>query len=245
MELGKTFPDKAFQAEFARHLARVFVKTPWMISVDAADAEHGAVRRECRAPEAPVRRLRRLVPLPASTSEVNELNWNVMGRDRWKLAPAGGEFSYYTRDDQKNALAPDGPHGIPFEKAAAEFHITFMIGDDQPRYRAMDRIREAGMACGYRFRVVAFEASADAVAGDGHERRRRADLSRRVLAVNGTAPSESLKGLAPGRTRTDEVGAGGDSPKLTIACDRLVPGQAIEFEADLGAKPTAAGDRPQ
>ena len=65
MELGKTFPDKAFQAEFARHLARVFVKTPWMISVDAADVA-GSVRRECGAPEAPVRRVRRLVPLPAA-----------------------------------------------------------------------------------------------------------------------------------------------------------------------------------
>ena len=112
--------------------------------------------------------------------EVNELNWNVMGRDRWKLAPAGGEFSYYTRDDQKNALAPDGPHGVSFEKAAAHFHITFMIGDGQPRHRGMDRIRDAGMACGYRLRVVAFEADADAVAGDGHERRRRAALPRRV-----------------------------------------------------------------
>ncbi len=35
--IGKTFPDKAFQAAFARQLDRVFHKTPWMISVDAAD----------------------------------------------------------------------------------------------------------------------------------------------------------------------------------------------------------------
>ena len=82
-----------------------------------------------------------------------------MGRDRWKLAPAGGEFSYYTQHDQKQALAADGPHGISFEKAAADFHITFMIGDGQPRYQPMDRIRAAGMACGYKFRVLAFEAS--------------------------------------------------------------------------------------
>ncbi len=38
MLLGKTFPDKSFQAAFARQLGRVFRKTPWMISVDAAAA---------------------------------------------------------------------------------------------------------------------------------------------------------------------------------------------------------------
>src|SRR5262249_29524188 len=38
MTLGKTFPDKPFQADFVRCLARSFRKTPWMISVDAADA---------------------------------------------------------------------------------------------------------------------------------------------------------------------------------------------------------------
>ncbi len=38
MTLGKTFPDKPFQAVFARRLAQVFQKTPWMISVDAAEA---------------------------------------------------------------------------------------------------------------------------------------------------------------------------------------------------------------
>src|SRR3954451_1308504 len=37
MKLGKTFPDKTFQADFARHLARVFKATPWLISVDAAE----------------------------------------------------------------------------------------------------------------------------------------------------------------------------------------------------------------
>ena len=95
-KLGKTFPDKAFQAEFVRHLARVFRKTPWMISVDAAD--------ESRAPFAAEREL---VKLPFGVfddsflcrqhARENEPNWNFLGRDRWKRAPAGGEISYYTR----------------------------------------------------------------------------------------------------------------------------------------------------
>lgn len=232
MELGKTFPDKAFQAEFARHLARVFERTPWMISVDAADEE--------RAPYAGNAELLGLrfgvfddSFLCRQHKTVNELNWNVMGRDRWKLAPAGGEFSYYTRDDQKNALAPDGPHGISFEKAADAFHITFMIGDGQPRHRGMDRIREAGMACGYRLRVLEFMSN---------ERESRVTITNTgiaplyhdaFIAVNGTRAAGSLRGLLPGERRGFTVGAGGTSPKLTVACDRLVPGQEIEFEADL------------
>ena len=121
-----------------------------------------------------------------------------------------------------------------------------MIGDGQPRYRGMDRIREAGMACGYRLRVVGFEANAARVAGDGHERRRRAPLSRRIRRGewNERRASRS-RACSRANDACIRVGAGGDSPKLTIACDRLVPGQEIEFEADLEAKPTGAEDRPQ
>jgi hypothetical protein len=232
MALGKTFPDKRFQAEFAKRLAQAFKKTPWLISVDAADEE--------RAPFAGNSELLR-IPfgvfddsfLCQQHKQVNEPNWNVMGRDRWKLAPAGGEFSYYTQNDQKKALSPAGPHGIPFEKAAHDFHITFMIGDGQPRHQSMDRIRTAGLACGYKFHVLAFETNAKqshvtitntGVAPIYHDA---------FVAVNGVRARESLLGLLPGERRTLIIAAGGRSPKLTIACDRLVPGQVIEFEADL------------
>jgi hypothetical protein len=232
MTLGKTFPDKSFQSAFARHLARVFRKMPWLISVDAAARSR-----------APFAANRALLTIPFGVfddsflcrqhAEENEPNWNIMGRDRWKRAPAGGEISYYTTRDQKQALAKDGPHGIPFEKAAADFHITFMIANDQPKYQELDRIREAGLACGYKFRILKFEASASrsrvtvtntGVAPIYHDA---------YLAVDGVHAERSLKGLLPGESRTDEIPAGGPAPKLTIACDRLVPGQAIEFEANL------------
>jgi hypothetical protein len=232
MLLGKTFPDKSFQAAFARQLGRVFRKTPWMISVDAAAAS--------RTPFAAQRDLLK-IPfgvfddsfLCQQHERENEPNWNFFGRDRWKRAPAGGEISYYTAHDQKEALAANGPHGIPFEKAAADFHITFMIANDQPKYQKLDRIRAAGLACGYKFRILAFEASASrsrvtvtntGVAPIYHDA---------YLAVDGVRAERSLKGLLPGESRTDEIKAGGTSPKLTIACDRLVPGQAIEYDANL------------
>ena len=64
---------------------------------------------------------------------------------------------------------------------------------------------------------------------------RTAELSKAtaVAAVNDVRSERSLKGLLPGETRTDEIASGGSSPKLTIACDRLVPGQAIEYDANL------------
>jgi hypothetical protein len=232
MRLGQTFPDKAFQAEFARHLGRVFRKTPWMISVDAAAGSR-----------APFAAQRDLLKIPFGVFDdsfmcqqherENQPNWNFFGRDRWNRAPAGGEISYYTAVDQKQALAPLGPHGIPFEKAAADFHITFMIANDQPKYQPMDRIRSAGLACGYKFRILAFETSPSrsrvtvtntGVAPIYHDA---------YLAVNGVRAEGSLKGLLPGASRTDEIASGGISPRLTIACDRLVPGQSIEFEAAL------------
>jgi hypothetical protein len=232
MKLGKTFPDKQFQAEFARRLAQVFRQTPWMISVDAAD--------DSRTPFAADREL---VTLPFGVfddsflcrqhARENEPNWNFFGRDRWKRQPAGGEFSYYTRDDQKQALAANGPHGISFEKAAADFHITFMIGNDQPRHQPLDRVRTAGLACGYKFRIQAFEASPSSARVTVTNSGVAPIYHDAFLAVNGVPSGRTLKALLPGESRTDEIHAGGESPKLTIESDRLVAGQVIDFEADL------------
>jgi hypothetical protein len=164
----------------------------------------------------------------------NEPNWTFFGRDRYLRAPAGGEFSYYTDHDQKEALAPGGPHGVPFEKAAKEFHITFMIGSDQPKYRKIDRIREAGLACGYRFRIAEFRSGAG---------RSKVTISNQgvaplyhdaFVAVNGVRSKDSLKGLRPGESRTFEVSSEGEKP--TIESDRLVAGQRIEFDADLDGR---------
>ena len=169
----------------------------------------------------------------AKHKKENEPNWNVLGRERWKRAPTGGEFSFFKKVDQSKALDPNGPHEIAFEKQAADFHISFIIGDDQPRFQKPDRIREAGMACGYRFQIEKLEASEK--------------LSRVIVRNNGIAPiyydafptvnsvraNDSLKGLLPGEAREFEIAAGGESPKLSIECDRLLKNQSIGFDADL------------
>jgi hypothetical protein len=229
MKLGKTFPAKEFQETFLKKLAEAFHQTPWMISVDAA-GDH-----------APFAGCPELLELPFGTfddsflckqhARENEPNWKFFGRDRYRRAPAGGEFSYYNDHDQKQALALGGPHGVPFETAARNFHVTFMIGTDQPQYQKMDRIRDAGMACGYRFKVSAFRS------GGG---RSKVDVTNvgiapiyydAFVAVKGVRAKGSLKGLGPGDSRSLEVEAAGET--LTIECDRLVPGQRIEVDADL------------
>jgi hypothetical protein len=58
------------------------------------------------------------------------------------------------------------------------------------------------------------------------------------VAVNGVRSETSLKGLLPGETRVFTVASGtgasgGGDPELTLACDRLVPGQRIEVRAEL------------
>lgn len=231
MQLGKTFPSKAFQGEFARHLGQTFRQTPWMISVDAA-GDH-----------APFADDPQLMSLSfgvfddsfnhAGHREENEPNWERFGKDRWRRAPAGGEFSFFEAKDQQEALATRGPHGIAFEAQAAKFHVSFIIGDDQPQFQSKERIRDAGLACGYRFRVTRFEASGT---------RSLVEISNRGIApiyydafpaVNGQRSAVSLKGLLPGQSRMFEVAFGGDRPALTIECDRLVSGQQIEFDAAL------------
>jgi hypothetical protein len=229
MTLGKTFPDKGFQEKFLKQLAGAFRQTPWMISVDAA-GDHS-----------PLGARKELLALSFGTfddsflceqhEKENEPNWNFFGRDRFLRAPAGGEFSYYTDQEQKQALAPGGPHGVPFEKAARDFHITFMIGSDQPDYQKMDRIRAAGLACGYRFKITEFRC------GNGRSKVTISNTGIAPLyhdayvAVKGMRATASLKGLAPGQSRTDSIDAAGDC--VTIESDRLVPGQRIEFDASL------------
>jgi hypothetical protein len=61
------------------------------------------------------------------------------------------------------------------------------------------------------------------------------------VAVNGVRAQDSLKGLLPGEERRFTVASGGENPKLTIECNRLKPGQRIEFEADLDSPPGISG----
>ncbi|TVP94437.1 MAG: DUF4832 domain-containing protein [Planctomycetaceae bacterium] len=232
MKLGKTFPSKEFQARFVRHLSETFRLTPWSVSIDAADRS--------RSPLAEEPSLRELTFglfddsfMCQTHSGYNRDCWLKFGSDRWHRAPAGGEFSYYTDHDQRLALGPKGPHGIAFEQLASDFHLSYVIGDGQPRYQPTERIVEAGLALGYRFRVTRFRAqpgfSEVTVLNEGI-----APLYHDAyVTVDGVRGPSSLKGLLPGESLTVRIAAGGLQPELTIESDRLVPGQEIGYNASL------------
>jgi hypothetical protein len=232
MELGRTFPSKTFQTTFFQHLDKVFTHTPWSISIDAAESQ--------RTPFADNPDLLNLnfglfddSFLHAKHSEYNESCWDFFNRDRYKTSPAGGEFSYYNDNDQRNALAPNGPNAESFEHAAQRFHISYMFANNQFDYQQPDRIQQAGMATGYRFQVTNFQT-------DG--RSARVSITNTGVApiyyhaypaVSGIRSVNSLRGMAPGEQRDFLVHADGAGSRLTIESDRLVPGQVIQFNADL------------
>jgi len=222
---GQTFPSKAFQAEYFRRMAGAFKETPWMISQDAHDAGRS-----------PFASQRGLLDLPFGVFDdtfaeawkpgYNRDGWEFFGRERWKRSPMGGEVLFPGRAGAERVAAA-------WAKEVKNFHVTFMICEQWPRWTTARRLREHSMACGYRFEVTAFEAGPSAS---------RVTVSNvgvaplyydAFVAVNGVRAKGSLKGLLPGESRRFEVASGGERPKLTIECDRLVPGQRIEFQADL------------
>ncbi len=110
-----------------------------------------------------------------------------------------------------------------------------MIGDGQPKFQKEERLAQAGMATGYRFRItnaqrqngkVRLEVTNSGIA----------PIYRDAYFSNGNVRSTiSLKGLLPGEKRLIELDdpQGTVSTTLTIQSDYLVPGQQIQFESNL------------
>ena len=233
-KMGKTFPSKQYQTKFLKHLDTNFKHLPWSISVDSADYDY-----------TPLEDNTQLLALDFGVFDdsflckqhpkENAVNWKILDLNRWKRQPGGGEFSYYNKKDQKNALATSGPNGVSFEQAAKQFHITYMIGNDQPRYQSFERIKAAGMATGYRFRVTAAGLKGTRlrlkVTNEGV-----APIYRDAFFAAGDSRSkQSLKGLLPNETMDCEISGVDqrDLQKITIQSDAILPTQTIQFIADL------------
>ncbi len=230
-QLGVDFPSHAFQKRFINHLNSEFKTLHWSISVDAAYQGLSAFPADQSLANADFGLFDDSF-MHQSHQQENEPNWNFFTyKTRFLTSPHGGEFSYYTEFDQKNVLNPAGLHGKTFESFSKRFYISYMIGNDQPGYSFKNRIKAAGMATGYKFKVTKFESS---------QSNTRVEIENTGVAtlyydayptVGGTRSPTSLKGLAPGSTRSFLVAKGtGD---LTISSDRLVQGQTIQFDANL------------
>ena len=235
--LGKTFPSKEFQAEFMRGMAEWFKETTWSISIDAASSRYGPFQKD-----------RTLLDLRFGNfddsfmcedhDDYNYTSWAFFGTERYKTAPLGGEFSYYTDSDQRHCLDKAGMHGRVFEDEVAKFHMTFIIGADQPGYQSWDRIREASISMGYKFRIDDFRIKGDTavvkITNVGV-----APIYRDAwVAVDGVRSDWGLAALMPGESKWLQITVPKLSAKsvLSIECDHLVKGQKICYEANLTAE---------
>lgn len=224
-KVGVNFPDLDFQAEFMQHMAKEFMQTRWLISKDAHVAER-----------TPFKAMPDLLTLPFGIFDdtfdrawkpgYNRTGGEFFGLDRWQRAPMGGEQLI---DSANFSRMISGQ----WKKQTSEFHISFMIADQWPRWMKQDELARHSAACGYRFKVERFEASESAA------RVTIANIGVAPIyydaypAVNGVRAEISLAGLQPGKSREFKFASGGAAPALTIESDRLIPGQRIEFESNL------------
>lgn len=152
--------------------------------------------------------------------------WTFFGRERYKESPMGGEILFPNKEREEMVSKN-------WADQARNFGITFMICEQWPRLNTMERIAEHGMACGYKFRINGFESSPAGSRVTVQNTGVAPIYYDAFVSVNGIRAAESLRYLQPGEIRQFLIAAGGTTPQLSIECDRLVPGQQIEFEADL------------
>ena len=241
-QLGINFPSMDFQTRFFDHLDTVMAGIPWAVSIDAASADHS-----------PVVASESLMSLHfglfddsfmhkgheiGTTDGYNEQCWNAIGRGvRWQTGVCGGEISYYSPNDQKSFLSPDGLYGHTWAEQAAKYHITFMIANDAPNggVATPPLFREASMATGYRFVVKQCQTNGIItrllVSNQGV-----APLYRDAwFSIGGIRSATSLRGLLPGQELWVEIPAAPAAygQDIHIESNCILPGQSIEFETQI------------
>ena len=244
LQLGKNFPSKAYQKKFLQHLSAVMTDIPWLISIDAADKTYSPI-----VGNASLMALQFGLFDDSFMHEKHELDtgdgynescWNAIGRGtRWQIGVCGGEISYYSSNDQKNFLSPNGLYGHTWAEQAAKYHITFMIANDAPSggVATPARFRRGSMATGYRFVVKQCETDGTStrllVTNEGI-----APLYRDAwFAIDDTRSETTLRGLLPSEERWVEIPAVpyADGSNIQIVSDFILPQQSIEFIADIKA----------
>ena len=226
---GRTFPSKEFQKEWLQKMSQWFTDLPWCISIDAAD--YGPFEETPGLLDLRFGNFDDSFMCKEHDKE-NAVNWRFFGTERYKSAPLGGEFSYYTSYDQRHCLDEKGLHGRLFEEQADRFHLTFIIGNDQPQYQKLSRIRSAGTATGYRFRIRQIRIKEGVGAAVLIENAGAAPIYRDAfLAVDGVRSDFNLRALMPDQQVWLEIPlpSVSETSTLSIVCDHLVPGQEIGF----------------
>ena len=232
--IGRTFPSHEFQAQFLPKMDEWFQDTPWLFSIDAADSKY-----------APFHKQKELLDLRFGNfddsfmcedwSGYNYSSWKFFGEERYKKAPLGGEFSYYSDYDQKHVLDKGGMYGRVFEDVVAKVHMTFIIGNDQPGKQTPERIAEAAMSMGYRFEIRDFQVKDGELAAVRIANVGVAPIYRDAFVeVEGVRGDLNLRTLMPGDEAWVKIPCKATTAsRPAIACDHLVAGQEIQYQADI------------
>ena len=233
--IGQTFPSHEFQEKFFRAMDEYFKNTTWSISKDAAPELYSPFESK---PELLDIRFGLFDDsfMHETHHQYNRdclLFFNV--DERYKTAPVGGEFSYYKTYDQQHTLDKEGMYGRLFEDEVAKYHMTYINGNDQPKYQSMDRIKEASMSMGYKFEIKDFRVKGNEAAVLISNIGVAPIYRDAYVSVGGVKGEYSLKNLMPGDEHWVLVTGDGVSAHSVpeIVCDHLVPGQKIEFDADI------------
>ena len=226
---GRTFPSKDFQARWIGAMHEAYQHLPWCISIDSADSDYSPLKENKSLLDNAFGCFDDSFMCKEHSSE-NRPNWLFFGTERYKTAPMGGEFSYYSDYDQRHCLDKSGIHGRRFKTEAARYHLSFIIGNDQPDYQPMSRIKEASMQTGYAFRLRDFRIKEGAGAVALVENAGVAPIYYDAyLAVGSACSAISLRELMPGDQKWIAVAC----PDVTgesvpaVRCDHLVEGQKI------------------
>ena len=89
------------------------------------------------------------------------------------------------------------------------------------------------MACGYHFALTGLYVNDQRTAAYVTNTGIAPIYRDAYLAVDGLRSETSLKGLLPGETRLCYIDKVTDGRNLTIESDYILPGQKIQFDADL------------
>lgn len=243
LKLDTNFASKDYQSTFLQHLDTLFQETPWSISIDAADKNY-----------TPIAGNKTLLALGFGLFDDsfmhkehdisqgdgdNEKNWQTIGENRWKSAPAGGEISYYDSKDQHEFLNPAGLYGVTWEDAAAKYHMTYVIGNDAPEgsYATKDRVYEASSYAGYKFEITGYAVNKISAAVRVKNIGIAPLYHNAYVTVKGVRSEKSLKGLLPGKEATFTVAGiqigDSESPEVSITSDKLLKDATIPYKANL------------
>ena len=249
LKLDTNFASKDYQSTFLQHLDTLFQKTPWSISIDAADKNY-----------TPIAGNKTLLALGFGLFDDsfmhkehdisqgdgdNEKNWIALDTTRWKKAPAGGEISYYEDKDQHEFLNPKGLYNVTWEDAASKYHMTYVIGNDAPEgsYATKDRVYEASSYAGYKFEITGYAVNKVSAAVRVKNIGIAPLYHNAYVTVKGVRSKTSLKGLLPGKEAIYTVSGieigDKESPEPTITSDKLLKDATIPYKANLdgSAKP--------